>query len=266
MVTRTGFTVPSENAEEAVRKLTEFRGITRVRLVGKDEKNVGIGIEMLGSTIAGAELRSQAENIMRPLGGRLGLKPEWLRLVSSDKFWREFTTATSGHADIFARSANGGISANDRADNAPQIKQSSSWTGIPTLKERAQHVRAVVPVAIKAIDGMMAHYEDLEGRLGHNSRSHDDVPAAVLAALRDLHQALGDLLGAAEREHRLLKGDDLLSKVANTTQEVVSAMRGDAHRYAIAGMIEVVFTSLGWGGGGVLSGLVLTAGKNKLGT
>lgn len=74
---------------------------------------------------------------------------------------------------------------------------SSAWTGRYTPKQQAKLVLSVAPLALNALDELVSSVEEL--------RLNDPEALDALAALKELHAALGELLILAERGRALKK-------------------------------------------------------------
>ncbi|MDB5693563.1 MAG: hypothetical protein JWO81_2626 [Alphaproteobacteria bacterium] len=84
------------------------------------------------------------------------------------------------------------------SDATRVIVRSSGWTGTRTIRELCGIVTNLAPTAVAGIDELLAEQE----RRLHNSPP-EPLAADALAALRDLRDALSDLLAEAERERPL---------------------------------------------------------------
>lgn len=74
---------------------------------------------------------------------------------------------------------------------AEVVKASSAWTGRRSIEEQATVVKSYAPLAQSGVEQLIRAVEE--------RRFNDPATHKALEALRELHQALGDLLNVAER-------------------------------------------------------------------
>lgn len=135
--------------------------------------------------------------------------------------------------------------------------QSASWTGLSSPREKAHAVRMMVPTAMASIDTLIAHYE----YLGDNGGPPLDVREALLASLRKLHEALGDLLDTAGDDKWEEYGEGLIVDAGRWLGRVKASMTNDPLPFAIAGLTEVIFGILGLPGAGIIATTALAGAK-----
>jgi len=135
----------------------------------------------------------------------------------------------------------------------------SAWTGASSHVERVQAVKTLVPVAQNAVEQLLAML-DIPG---HNGGPPLDEVEEAIGELRQLHAALGTLLGAAD-EGRLLEAFNggLATETARYAKRAARALRDDPVPYAIAASVLAVLTACGLPGiGGFLSSVALQMKK-----
>ncbi len=77
---RLAVTIPKSAAAEARAELKTWRAIVGTRILGEDDKEIGLYVSMLASGLALSlgMARQELEQRLRKVGGRIGAKDEWL--------------------------------------------------------------------------------------------------------------------------------------------------------------------------------------------
>lgn len=94
---------------------------------------------------------------------------------------------------------------------------SSAWTGRPSLKQQIAIVKALAPSALEAVERMISNEESALG----NGGPVDPDRAQALSHLRELHRALGELIGIAERDQPI---EGALKRLQTVKQEAKIAL------------------------------------------
>ncbi|MDQ0248449.1 hypothetical protein J2W22_000496 [Sphingomonas kyeonggiensis] len=143
---------------------------------------------------------------------------------------------------------------------APTIP-SSSWTGIASLPERVAAFKQLAPVALAAVDSLIVELD----RPGDNGGPPLDERKEALAALRDLHAALGALLAAAENaESPWIDGEGLVASSVHFAKRAADKLKDDPMPFAVSGLLVAVFAALGVPGlGGWLGSATLRMQKKS---
>ncbi|MEQ1725332.1 MAG: hypothetical protein ABL882_05325 [Sphingopyxis sp.] len=138
---------------------------------------------------------------------------------------------------------------------------SSGWTGVTGSIQKAQAVRALIPVTRSAIENLIQHLE-LPG--GNGGPPLDDHLEAI-RYLKELHRILGQLLEEVEQGNLVnLEGGGLVVEAAKYAKRSARILKSDPMPYAVAGLTLAVFTACGWPGvGGYLGGVALNMRKNS---
>lgn len=71
-------TVPKANRTQAIETISSWRGALRVRVIGEDVFSVGLMVSMPTTPLSVGPLRNELNRMVRALGGRVGVKDEWL--------------------------------------------------------------------------------------------------------------------------------------------------------------------------------------------
>lgn len=136
----------------------------------------------------------------------------------------------------------------------------SAWTGISSRKERLIAVRSLIPLARAAVEGMIAALSDTGG----NGAPPLDEKEAAIEHLRELHEALGELLTAAEHGHLDDElGQGFAAEAARFAKRAAHALRDDPMPYVASALLHGVLTACGLPGvGGFLGGIAQNIQKN----
>jgi hypothetical protein len=78
---------------------------------------------------------------------------------------------------------------------ASEVISSSSWTGRRSLREQVTVVQSLAPLALESIDQLVSAVEQ--------KRLNDPAAQDALAALKELHAVLGELIGLAESKRSM---------------------------------------------------------------
>jgi hypothetical protein len=145
-------------------------------------------------------------------------------------------------------------------EDAPLGADSSAWTGIQTPAAKLTAVRALLPLAQAAVEGMIAALEEP----GDNGGPVLDERAEAIDNLRALHKSLGDLLQAADSGHLDDQlGEGLAAEAARYAKRAAQALKSDPMPYVASSLLLGLLTTCGLPGiGGYLGGVALTVRKN----
>lgn len=130
-----------------------------------------------------------------------------------------------------------------------------AWTGASTPAERVIAVKTLMPVALHAVDHLIASLETPN----HNGAPPLDGVLDAIDNLRQLHRALGDLILAAD-EGKLSDAvnNDLAAEAARYAKRAARALRDDPIPYAFSASILAVLSACGLPGiGGYLADIAL---------
>jgi hypothetical protein len=127
--------------------------------------------------------------------------------------------------------------------SARSVVNSSEWTGASTPRERLVAVKALIPVAQGAVEQLIAALEDNQ----HNGGPPLDDRHAALAALRNLHATLGQLLliaddGALDREYN----GGLVDEAVRYAKRAIRSLKHDPLPYATAATILAIMCACGF--------------------
>jgi hypothetical protein len=143
----------------------------------------------------------------------------------------------------------------DNAGNVPPGYDSSAWTGATKPSDRVIAVRTLVPIALHALDHLIASLEAPR----HNGGPMLEESQEAVKNLRLLHQALGDLLAAAD-EGKLtdMMNSGLAVEAARYAKRAARSLRADPIPYAFSATILAIMSACGFTGiGGYLAGIAL---------
>jgi hypothetical protein len=140
-------------------------------------------------------------------------------------------------------------------DTSPQSYDSKAWTGASTPSDRIIAVKTLIPIALHAVDNLIASLETPS----HNGGPPLDGTQEAIENLRALHRALSELLEAAD-EGKL--GEPLTNgfaaEAARYAKRAAKALRDDPIPYAFSGTILAVMSACGLPGiGGYLAGVAV---------
>lgn len=137
---------------------------------------------------------------------------------------------------------------------------SSTWTGVQTRSERLSVVRNILPLALAAVEGMIASLSDTGGNGAPLLNEREEA----VENLRKLHGALGDLLAAADAgqlDDDL--GQGLAAEAARYAKRAGRALRDDPMPYVVSGLLNGLFAVCGFPGlGGFLGGIAQNIRRN----
>lgn len=123
----------------------------------------------------------------------------------------------------------------------------ATWTGMLTRKQRLQQVAAIVPVAMSAIESLIA---DLE-KSGDNGGPILDHRNEAVEQLRELHRALGEILSSIEDgSFPDDLGGGLPAEAARYAIRAVEALKDDPLPYSVSALLLAVFSMLGFSDAG----------------
>ncbi len=139
-------------------------------------------------------------------------------------------------------------------------RQSATWTGISSKKERLVAAKAMLPVAQAALENLI---NDLQ-RPGSNGGPPLDEHVEALDALRMLHGVLGEVIVKIEDgAESIFNGDGLLAEASRYARRAARSLKADPVPYAVAGLVLTILSSCGFPGvGGFLSGIASNMRKN----
>jgi hypothetical protein len=104
---------------------------------------------------------------------------------------------------------------------------SSAWTGIERPAARLKAVRALLPLAQAALEGMISVLEEM----GDNGGPVLDERTEAIENLRALHKSLGELLQAADSGHLEDQlGEGLAAEAARYAKRAAHALKSDPMR------------------------------------
>lgn len=141
------------------------------------------------------------------------------------------------------------------ADTNPPGYDSTAWTGASKPSERVMAVKTLIPIALHAVDHLIASLEAPR----HNGGPPLDEAQEAIKYLRQLHRALGELLSAAD-DGSLSNSvnDGLATEAARYAKRAAKALRDDPIPYAFSATILAVLTACGLPGiGGYLAGVAV---------
>lgn len=121
-------------------------------------------------------------------------------------------------------------------------------------------MRNILPLAQAAVEGMIAALSDTGG----NGAPLLDEREEAVAHLRKLHDALGDLLAAADAGHLDDElGEGLAAEAARYAKKAARALRDDPMPYLTSGLLNGLLAICGFPGlGGFLGGIAQNIRKN----
>lgn len=146
-----------------------------------------------------------------------------------------------------------------RPSNAPSGYDSSAWTGATKASDRAIAVKTLIPIAHHAVEHLIAILE----APGHNGGPLLDETTDAIAALRELHRALGEMLDAAD-DGKLIEAFNggLPIEAAKYAKRAAKALRDDPIPYAMSATILAIMTACGVPAiGGYLAGVAISMKK-----
>ena len=107
-----------------------------------------------------------------------------------------------------------------------------AWTGIERPAARLKAVRALLPLAQAAVEGMISVLEET----GDNGGPVLDERTEAIENLRALHKSLGELLQAADLGHLEDQlGEGLAAEAARYAKRAAHALKSDPH--AVCGIV-----------------------------
>lgn len=119
---------------------------------------------------------------------------------------------------------------------------SSEWTGIPSKRMRVAGVKALLPAAMMSVDAILNQVE-----LGHNGGPAFPLDDPHWQNLRNLHDALGQILQLAEQG--LLDDDHgfgLIQQAGAYCQKAIHSFKNDPIRFAVIGSVTAIGSFI-WG-------------------
>lgn len=145
------------------------------------------------------------------------------------------------------------------ADPQPPGYNSAAWTGATTPSERMVAVKTLIPIALNAVDHLIALLE----APGHNGGPPLDGTTEAIENLRALHGALGQLLIAAEEGNLIdVAHSGFSAEAARYGKRAAKALRDDPIPYAFSGAILGIMAACGLPGiGGWLAGVAINMKK-----
>lgn len=147
------------------------------------------------------------------------------------------------------------------AQDEDETFHSSNWTGIQTSKERLAQASELLPVAMDAVENLIASLE----RRGDNGGPILDHRSDAVEALRDLHKTLGAILTAIE-DGSLQDGygEGLPAEAARYAIRAAEALRDDPLPYSVSAMLLALFSTLGFPEAGAwMSAVAVTFTRKK---
>jgi len=144
-------------------------------------------------------------------------------------------------------------------DPEPPGYNSAAWTGATTPRERVVAVRTLIPIALNAVDHLIAMLE----APGHNGAPPLDGTTQAIENLRALHVSLGQLLNAADEGSLLdVTHSGFSIEAARYGKRAAKALRDDPIPYAFSGAILGIMAACGLPGiGGWLAGVAINMKK-----
>lgn len=139
-------------------------------------------------------------------------------------------------------------------------ENSAAWTGIQTPTTKLKAVRALLPLAQAAVEGMIAVLEEP----GDNGGPVLEERTEAIDNLRALHKSLGKLLRAADSGHLNDQfGEGLAAEAARYAKRAAQALKSDPMPYVASSLLLGLLTTCGLPGiGGYLGGVALAVRKN----
>lgn len=130
----------------------------------------------------------------------------------------------------------------DQSEDSEQKADPSAWTGIRSRADRLAAAKMLIPTAQGAIENLIF---GLENR-SHNGGPPLDEMSEAIAALRELHGKLGELLEAIDAgRFDTDLGDGLISEAIKVSQRVGQNLQNDPLPYAAASLLMSIFFMLG---------------------
>lgn len=141
----------------------------------------------------------------------------------------------------------------------PPGYNSSAWTGAATPTERVVAVKTLIPIALNAVDHLIALLE----APGHNGGPPLDGTTDAIENLRALHAALGQLLVEADEGNLTdVSHSGFSIEAARYGKRAAKALRDDPIPYAFSGTILAIMAACGLPGiGGWLASVAMTMKK-----
>jgi len=143
--------------------------------------------------------------------------------------------------------------------DVPPGYDSSAWTGATKGADRVNAVKTLFPIARNALEHLIAQLE----APSHNGGPLLDETVAAVEALRQLHQALGEILLAAD-EGKLFDpfNDGLARQASRYAKRAAKGLRDDPIAYATSALILAIMTACGMPDiGGYLAGVAISMKK-----
>lgn len=140
------------------------------------------------------------------------------------------------------------------------VVNSSAWTGIANVQERIIAFKQLAPVALAAVDSLVAQLEVP----GDNGGPPLDERQEAVEALRELQAALGDLLAMVDKPgFAWADGEGLAASCAHFAIRATEKLRDDPIPYAASGLVLALCSVFGFPGvGGWLGAVALRMQKS----
>ena len=151
------------------------------------------------------------------------------------------------------------------ADNESQENEAvfnpAVWTGQLSRAQRLMQVKTMVPVAMGAIDQLIAHLE----QSGPNGGPILDHKSEAVQALRKLHSALGNILSSIDDGSLMDNfGEGLPADAARYAIRAAEALIDDPMPYSVSALLLAIFTALGFPAAGAwMSAIAVTFSRTK---
>ena len=170
--------------------------------------------------------------------------PQWepRRIEVRKQFEQAFAVAE--HVELFG----------NKISNSPEY-DSAAWTGASKPADRLNAVKTLIPIALHAVDHLIASLETPR----HNGGPPLDSTVKAVENLRLLHEALGELLSAADNGKLSdAVNDGFAAEAARYAKRAAQALRDDPLPYAFSGTLLALLTACGFPGiGGYLAGVAV---------
>jgi len=135
------------------------------------------------------------------------------------------------------------VLAGREGDQAVASHDPSKWTGMLSQRQRLSQVRTMLPVAMVAIENLIAELE----KPGDNGGPILDHNSEAVETLRKLHAALGGVLSAIDDGSISDNfGEGLPAEAARYAIRAAEVLKDDPLPYSVSAMLLAIFSLLGF--------------------
>lgn len=121
--------------------------------------------------------------------------------------------------------------------------RASTWTGMASVQERVVAFKQLAPIALAAVDNLIAQLETS----GHNGGPPLEEHQEAIDALRSLHVILGNLLSAVEKPgFQWVDAEGMVQSCAHFAIRSVEKLKNDPLPFAVSGLALAVCSVLGF--------------------